>query len=135
MAPSQCVPSHFSSCRSPCHYRSSCPTYRSNCLDYESSPLARICERKFELKVKCRLKRDCDIAITCFLVDCASGQRSSDLVNGIWVELCVSMMQCSAVRRGKSLRKTHETFFQRPLPATVSIASALRNEIEFRKTC
>lgn len=50
MAPGQCVPLHFSSCISPCRYRSSCPTCHSNCLDYDSSPLVRICEWKFELK-------------------------------------------------------------------------------------
>lgn len=126
MARGRCEPSHSSPCRSPCRYRSSCPTCRSNCWDCESSPLARICERKFELEAA--LWCNCAVGITCFLVDCANEPRSNGRASGIWVERGASMMQCSAARHGKSPRTTHATFFRMPPRVTASIASALRTE-------
>lgn len=47
------VPSHFSSCKSPCRYRSNCRRCRSNCSNYASSLPLRICHSKkvsFETK-------------------------------------------------------------------------------------
>jgi hypothetical protein len=126
MAPSQCVPWHFSSCKSPCHCRSNCRMCRSSCWGCVSTLCARICglrERSFV--------RSSEVSAWIFIVTCfpvGSNANESQLIvleSAIADVFGVLMRRCFEDRRGTSRRRKHVTFARKQLPGKFLTVSVL----------